>query len=70
MKPAKRKNGQGTKLMNFLTELADRAEYTMTLTVDSSQGTPKKVLRKFYQNFGFVVSKIQKDSYKRMPKTA
>lgn len=62
------RQGYGTKIMEFLTNIADKYGYTMKLTIDSRFGTPKKVLRKFYGKFGFVQSSNDKDKYIRKPK--
>ena len=68
IKVLKQRQGNGTKIMNLLTRIADKYGYTIDLSISSKFGTPKKVLRKFYEKFGFIQSSNDKDKYIRKPK--
>lgn len=48
--------GRGTEIMKLMCKLADKYDYEIQLKVDEKQGTPKKVLEKFYRKFGFEYS--------------
>jgi len=50
---ASRRSGQGSAAMAALTAYADAHSLTVTLTPDSSLGTPLAVLHRFYRAYGF-----------------
>lgn len=54
---ADRGKGQGHKIMNILTHLADKYGFDMNLDVDTKFGMKKSILKKFYKSHGFVVNK-------------
>jgi ribosomal protein S18 acetylase RimI-like enzyme len=49
-----RKKGIGSKMMNILTNLADKYQYSIDLDVDPQFGVKKNVLIHFYSKFGFI----------------
>jgi hypothetical protein len=48
-----RKQGKGTEIMNLIINWADKHNTTLTLTPESTFGTPVNTLKKFYKKFGF-----------------
>jgi GNAT superfamily N-acetyltransferase len=52
-----RKQGDGSKLLTILTDLADKYGYSMDLDVDTKFGMKKSVLKAFYKKHGFIQSK-------------
>jgi GNAT superfamily N-acetyltransferase len=64
LKPEHQKKKIGTKIMNYITNYADSRSKVLHLTPDSSMGTPKSVLNKFYMSFGFVPNKGMNKDYR------
>jgi hypothetical protein len=71
-----RSAGEGTRVMNKLTAIADKKGYTIVLDPSADFGGNKNRLIKFYKRFGFVENKGRNKDYEiseymyRLPNTA
>jgi len=50
----KKKQGLGTQLLRAICRLADKYNMQINLSIDTKFNTPYKVLRKWYESFGFI----------------
>lgn len=76
VKPEHRGQGLGRQIFKALNDYADASGKTITLTPDSSFGTSKGKLVKFYKSLGFVQNKGRNKDYEisdsmyRLPRMA